>query len=77
MFIKLDSLESEMKILLFASLHALQGDLDKAFVFLEQIPKEAPRHFIENYPYLKDMKNDSRWNPALERFESPYETPEQ
>jgi tetratricopeptide (TPR) repeat protein len=74
---KLDALDDQYETLIFASLFALQGDLDEAFVWLEKAADEFPRHYVEYHPSLKEMRNDPRWEPALEKFESVYETSDQ
>ena len=36
--------------------------------------EEFSRQHVEHHPYLKDMMNDPRWQPALQQFESAYPT---
>lgn len=71
---KLDALDDRYESLWFTALHAMQGDLDSAFEWFEKASNEFPRHFVEYLPYLRPMMSDPRWEPALARFESMYET---
>ena len=74
---KIDALDPIYESLEFASLYAMQGDLDKAFAYLEKASKEFPRYYVEYDPYLKAMTNDPRWQPVLEQFDSGNETSDQ
>jgi len=71
---KLDALDDRYESLWFTALYAMQGDLDTAFAWFEKASKEFPRHDVEYEPYLRTMMSDPRWESALARFESVYET---
>ncbi|MGI9265699.1 MAG: tetratricopeptide repeat protein [Gammaproteobacteria bacterium] len=70
---KLDALDYTYEELMFVALHSLQGDLDRAFASLNEMDV-VPRYWLETTAYFLPMMNDPRWQPALERFESIYET---
>jgi adenylate cyclase len=72
---KLDTLNDTYEDMYFVALHALQGNLDRAFELLKEMDG-IPRHWFESTPYFLPMMNDPRWEPALEKFEPVYETSE-
>jgi adenylate cyclase len=74
---KLDALDDQYELLDIAALHALQGDPDAAFMWLEKAAKEFPRYYVESDPYFKDIMSDPRWPPTLEQFQSAKEISEQ
>ena len=70
---KLDALDDQFEELIFVALYALQGNLDRAFELVDEMDG-IPRYWLETTAYYLPMMSDPRWEPAVRKFESIYET---
>jgi TolB-like protein/lipoprotein NlpI len=70
---KLDALDDRFEELIFVALYALQGNLDRAFELIDEMDG-IPRYWLETTAYYLPMMSDPRWEPAMKKFESIYET---
>ena len=70
---KLDALDDQFEELIFVALYALQDNLDRAFELVDEMDG-IPRYWLETTAYYLPMMSDPRWEPAVRKFESIYET---